>query len=420
MSKKPECSLEERIAQLLEEDFGKGSNKLFEQLILDGYKVKKHEVRALKSKIVANATNKPSTIKDQFPQKSEDKHDNQYISIIGQRCPEKQRVFSVPNVLANKEKGNEAFKKKEYDAALSFYKAAFSQINCDSVDGCEEVHLWQLYSNLSAAKMKTGALYEALQDAISCNACAPAEEEKPILRCAEALAAMGFFREAKELLVYTSESFSMNSERFLLKSKQFSPKATYKVGGDDCDFKTISEAIRFASAGSEIIVEPGIYKEALFITKPLTFRSSNGVKQSKIETNCSTHSWPVIQSSSMNSITCALADRGTAVHFIGFKIKCKAPLMQSNHAIWIKAGTAVVRDCVLTSNSGPIACADGTHSNLIIQSSMVCQGAQGGIICADGGHASIHMTQCMGNAAMGLELRENGSASVTEIGRAQV
>lgn len=116
----------------------------------------------------------------------------------------------------------------------------------------------------------------------------------------------------------------------------------------------------------------------------------------------------------MHSITCAVADRGTAVHFIGFTINCKAPLMQSNHAICIEAGTAVVRDCVVTSNSGPIACADGTRSNLIIQSSIVCQGAQGGILCADGGHASIHKTQCMDNAAIGLELRDNGSASVTD------
>lgn len=262
MSNKPECSLEERITQLLEEDFEMGSNKLFEQLILDGFKVKKHEVRALKNKIVAKATIRPSKLKDHFQQKSEDTHDDQYISIIGDRCPEKQRIFCVPNVLANKEKGNDAFKKKDYDAALSFYSVALSQINCDSVDGCEEVHLWQLYSNLSAAKMKTGALYEALQDAISSNACAPDEEEKPILRCAEALAAMGLFHEANELLLCASQSksFSMYSERFLRKSEQLSPKATYKVGGDDCNFKTISEALRFASAGSDTTIVSQIGK----------------------------------------------------------------------------------------------------------------------------------------------------------------
>ena len=87
--------------------------------------------------------------------------------------------------------------------------------------------------------------------------------------------------------------------------------------------------------------------------------------------NKTKYTFLAIQSSNMHSITCAIADRATAVHFIGFTINCKAPLMQNNHAICIKAGIAVVSDCVLTSNSGPIACAVGTRSNLIIQSSIV-------------------------------------------------
>ena len=119
--------------------------------------------------------------------------------------------------------------------------------------------------------MKLGELHEALQDSLTSNICAPSDALKPLLRCTEALVSLGLHKKAKNLLMGTIVKFPDAVDIVEKKRRSIFPKRTLQVG-KECEFITISEAIKIAPDGAKILVEPGIYHESPYIMKPITLR----------------------------------------------------------------------------------------------------------------------------------------------------
>ena len=216
-----------------------------------------------------------------------------------------------------------------------------------------------------------------------------------------------------DLLDSTITNFPGSRDSVESKKQNILPKNCLRVGKDS-EFTTIGEAIRHALPGTEILVDPGIYREFLIITKPVTLRCRNindsDVLQS-LEGNGSKSKWAEIHATGMDAICCILKP-SQKTHIIGFKIFCEAPIINSFHALSVKGGLIVCRNSMLESSSGPVVCAELQGSNVIMQACVVHNGAQGGILAVDGAHLSLHQVHCCRNAAVGLELRSKGSVSI--------
>jgi len=395
--------LEELVVEELEledlvlEENNKGVTKLYTQLVDEGYIISKKRVRALKRAVLAK-----------FPA-NKDNVKSPIIPIISERCPEKHRVYRIAKVLEYKEAGNKSLMSKSYAQADKLYSESLKYKNDPSEESVEEVSLWQLYSNRAAARMKLGKLHEALQDSLESNICAPSTAAKPLLRCAEALVCLGLHKEADHLLTATVIKFPDTSDTVDKKRHSIFPKSTLRVGKEH-EFETISMAIHKAPAGAEILVDSGIYHESLFIDKPLTLRCNtiNDYDAIKDLEGIKTSKWAKI----FGTIACNLSSTSYTVHIIGFKISCTKLLKFSSPAVIIMHGVAVLRNCMITSSSGPVVCAENAGTNVIIQDCAVHDGAQGGILAADGARLSMHQVHCCRNAASGLELRSKGFASL--------
>jgi hypothetical protein len=397
-------TVEERLIELVIENPGKGVEKLHIQLVDEGYNISKQRVRALK-KVVR--------MKSQGNDENNQTANISIIPIISERRPEKHRVYRVPKVFEYKEAGNKALLSKSYEQAEKFYSEALNQKNGQPEESSEEVSLWQLYSNRSAARMKLGMLQEALQDGLKSNMCAPADAVKPLLRCTEALVYLGLYTEANDLLTATADEFLDSRDAIEKKRRALFSKTTLRVG-KEYECKTISDAIRKAPAGAEIIVDSGTYRESLFISKPLTLRCNtvNDCDAILSIEGTSTCDWAEIQ----GSITYYLCDSANPhpIHIIGFKISCDKPLHLSYQAVSIKSGVAVLRNCTIQSSSGPAVSAENAGTTVIIQGCSVHGGAQGGILVVGGARLSMKQVHCCRNAANGLELRSGGAASLDD------
>jgi tetratricopeptide (TPR) repeat protein len=265
------ATVEERIKVLVGEDETKGAEKIYTQLIDEGYDITKKRIRALKK---AALQYKGDSNKSGNDNNTQDNDIISIVSIISERRPEKHRILKVPAVFENKAAGNAAFVKNRFEEAEKFYSKALEHKNDPPEESGEEVGLWQLYCNRSAARMKMGLLHEALQDSLIANICAESDAIKPLFRCAEALVALGLHKDATDLLESTADAFPGNREMIEKKKALLLPKKTLRVGKNS-EFQTIAEAINYAAAGSEIIVDAGIYRETIFITKPITLRCNS-------------------------------------------------------------------------------------------------------------------------------------------------
>jgi tetratricopeptide (TPR) repeat protein len=400
-------SVEERVTELVGEDGAKGAEKIYVLLIGEGYDITKKRVRALKKAALHSIA---STNGSSQEAASIQENNIPVISIFSERCPEKHRILKAAAVFESKQAGNLAFQKKHFEEADALYSKALKHRNDPSGESTNVVELWQLYCNRSAARLQMGHLHEALQDSLMANMCASAETIKPLLRCAEVFVALGLHNEAISLLKSTADTFPISRE-MIEKKVLLLPKKTLQVGKDS-EFSTITEAIQYAPAGSEILVDAGIYRENLFLTKPITLRC-NTVNDfdaiQSLEGNIQANKWAEIYS--VGSIICN-SRLAAPIHIIGFKISCESPADMSVPAIIALRGITVFRNCVLSSSSGPVVCAESVSTKLLMQACVVHRGAQGGILCANGARLSLHQIHCCNNAASGLELRSAGRANL--------
>jgi tetratricopeptide (TPR) repeat protein len=418
----PRGSVEDRLAELVLDDSDKGIDKLYSQLVDEGFKIKKKRIRALKKMFVerSSSSNSANIIDNQqdrmeesnsspFPDaKNSRKACPKKTSILSQRKPEFHRIVRNPVALKFKEDGNKHLLSKDYSKAEGLYTEALkNKDNAEGDDSIDEIHLWQLYSNRCAARIHMGKLQEALQDSLEANKCAPEHEVKPILRCSEALVALGLRDEASKLLKDAANKFSDNKKVFEKKEeKTVRPSKVIRVG-KLCQITSISAAIFAAPHGAEIIVEPGLYRENLYINKPLTIRCKENKHCSAITSldDCDTNShWAEVQGIDGHSILVNNTETGP-VHLIGLKISCEGPIQDSFHSIYTFSGTLVVDNCICVSSSGPVLVATGQRSHVITRSCVFHKGKQGGVLAVDYARLTMHQVYCCHNAAVGLELR---------------
>ena len=320
-----------------------------------------------------------------------------------------------PRALKHREEGNKAFSTGDFKGAEIHYSAALQQRD-DSSEGNkteEGVHLWHLYGNRAAACLKQGKLVEALQDSLKANICSPKDEVKPVLRCAEALAALGLWNETVNLLDEAGSAFPVRKAELAKKKRVLAPKTTIHVGHGK-DFISIAAALRVAPPKAEILVAPGVYREQLVITKPVTIRceaiNDDTAAIRSIEGDRMTP-WAEINSTGMHGVIihCSMP---IPIHIIGCRVCCDGDPLLSFHGVYTVAGVAVLRNCSISSASGPCLVAENSGSRIIMQSCTVCGGAQGGVLAVSGAEMSLSQVHCCRNAANGLELRDRASANI--------
>ena len=423
----PRGSVEDRLSELVLQDRDKGIDKLYSQLFREGFgKVKKQRIRALKRTLTA----KDSSRSDNSNLVS-DEGGNGFVSNTS--CEVKKNVFPKQSILSLrnpnlhcviknqvalkcKKDGNDCLLKKEYSKAEKLYTEVIKNTGARNDDTVEDIYLWQLYSNRAAARMQMGKLQEALQDSLEANKCAPEDEIKPVLRCSETLVALGLREEASNLLQDAVMHFTDKSEVFQDKLKRsVIPTKVIRVGKNH-EFTKISDAIIVAPAGTEIVVDPGNYRENLYINKPVTIRCNQYKSCNAIESFecCDTDfsNWVEINSIDGHAIYVESKER-KPVHLIGLKISCESSSnVYCYHTIYAVKGTLVIRDCICTSSSGPVVVARFQDTQMILQSSVIHESKQGGALVVDCAHMAMHNVHCCHNAAMGLELRDEGSAEV--------
>ena len=388
-------SLDKRLKEILERDSSIGVDKLYQTLVREGYSVTKMQTRALK----ASFKKQPS---------------ENIVPILSDRRPEKHLLISIPQVLAHRKAGNEAFQAGEYEKAEEEYSAALELKGSDSSEEAKDtVALWQLYGNRCAARLKLGMLDEALRDSLASNMYAPADELKPILRCAEAMFALGMDKESHDLLEAATKKFPVAKNSFAEKKLNLSRKSTFFVGQDK-KFNSIQAALWLAPPGSEIVVDPGVYSEPLLIFKPVTIRPATmrGERDAIEAVEGDDSSWVEIRVTGNVAINCNIKSFHKPVHILGCKITCEAPISTSMHAVFTTSGLVVLRHCFLTSSSGPVIAAICPTSRIIIHFTAITRGAQGGILIDEGAKLSMHQVHCCHNAASGVEFREGGEGTL--------
>ena len=401
------ASAEERTREFLVEEPTVGVNRLHKLLIEEGYRIKKKDLQKLKKEVISQQGVADQVSTTQIGP----------TSILSDRRPEKHRVIYDPQVISYRDLGNEAFKNGNMEGAEKQYTLALEQqkhIKTDPQEGEEGVHLWQLYSNRCAARIRLGKVDKGLKDALASNVCAPADVIKPLLRCAEAMAALGLKKEMKELLEATTDAFPQAAEQVQSKEQALAPTNSILVGRDK-RFRSIVEAITHAKTGDEIIVDPGIYRESLCLTKSITIRGSiinnEYAAIQTLEGDNDEAAWATIMVEDQNSIFCAI-EGIRPVRFIGLNVVCKGDTEASWHAALIVKGVAIFRNCTMTSSSGPVLASIEPKSRTILQSCAIQGGAQGGILATDTSHFTLEEVHCCGNAACGLELRTGSTATV--------
>mmetsp|Transcript_2328 Transcript_2328/g.3646 ORF Transcript_2328/g.3646 Transcript_2328/m.3646 type:complete len:220 (-) Transcript_2328:109-768(-) len=114
-----------------------------------------------------------------------------------------------------------------------------------------------------------------------------------------------------------------------------------------------------------------------------------------------------------NAVCCGYSSLKPA-HIIGCRIVCTGDLMSSWHSVCVSGGLLVLRNCLITSSSGPSVVAQYLGTRVIMQACGVHDGAQGGILCVDGASMTLQQVHCCRNAAMGFELRDKGTAEVED------
>eukprot|EP00979_Chaetoceros_neogracilis_P001816 scaffold330_cov179-Chaetoceros_neogracile.AAC.4 len=216
-------SVEERVTEVVGEDGTKGAEKIYVQLIGEGYDITKKRVRALKKAALHSIANGSS------PEAAIQENNIPVISIISERCPEKHRILKAAAVFESKQAGNLAFQKNHFEKANALYSKTLKHRNDPSGESTNVVELWQLYCNRSAARLQMGHLHKALQDSLMANMCASAVTIKPLLRCAEVFVALGLHNEAISLLKSTADTFPTSRE-MIEKKVLLLPKKTLQVG----------------------------------------------------------------------------------------------------------------------------------------------------------------------------------------------
>jgi len=423
---KPAC-VEDRLAQLIKENSNIGKKKLREMLQAEGFSVSQKRVQELLALLRGGGVeeSQPSLQSHAEAEHTGEGTDSMPSSqgplALPKRSSDTHQLLHSAPVHKFREAGNAAIKVGQYaDADKAYTKAikASARESAGMVDAEQQgdnaiaqeaeqgVALWTLFSNRAAARMRLDRPDEALQDALMAHYCAPPEAVKPVLRCAEALEALCQHAEVQSILQAAIQEFPLDEVALQQKQRDLAPKATLHVGVGQ-RYSSIMDAVLNAPAGAEILVSPGVYQEPLILSKPVTIRSIGAVEPDEHWV----HGAPPgeIVQVWVKSLHAISANAQGSICLRGLRIVCEAPAERNLHAVEAWGGVVLLRNCSLSSTSGPILGAD-QGARVILEHCAVHDGGQGGLIAVNGACLVMSKVFCCRAAASGLELRVGGQA----------
>jgi hypothetical protein len=308
-----------------------------------------------------------------------------HIPSIPKRRPEMHRNLNNSKIAAFRDKGNASFQSGEYGLAEKYYTSALKlvgKMNSHREEkertGTSEnsVDLWVLHSHRSMARLKQGNLDLGLKDATMCHLCAPEGPTKPIIRCAQALVHLGYRLEALEALQNAKVGKEFQGKEAKLLEDMISKVKVIKIlrVGQHQEFKTISAALFAAPPEAEIMVDAGLYKESIVVTKPVILRSMAPFPDElePIHTVGGGSKWAEIRADSFHAVSVQCLSKvplSEVVRIIGFRIVAAGPVDGHFHSLFTDRRTLVLRHCTLASSFGPVLCAE--NAPLIVEDCVV-------------------------------------------------
>lgn len=406
----------ERLEVILRDRPEIGQKQLREELQAEGHAVSQKRMR----KILMNLRTKAPDSKQEVPPQDRQAEEQQNPLHVFERNFQMHRFLRGSEVLASHDDGNVAFKAGafwladcEYTKALEAGREEALASRENGPEGGEDgVPLWILFSNRGSARMHLRRPDEALQDALEAHQCAPMEVVKPVLRCAEAMAAMHMHEELHRFLAAAAQKFPRSEATILEKRHELAPAATLRVG-EGQEYASISEAVDAAPPGAEILVSPGTYHDSLLLERSVTIRSVGAVRP----TEDWVHGAPAGQRvelwvSDFHAVHASLGP-DASICLEGLRIVSEAPQDKSFNALEALGGVVILRNCSLTSTSGPIVGA-GEASRVILQHCAIHDGTQGGLIAVDGATLVLQHVRCCRAGGAGLEVRNAGQAKIDQ------
>ncbi|BAY92133.1 MULTISPECIES: right-handed parallel beta-helix repeat-containing protein [unclassified Tolypothrix] len=163
------------------------------------------------------------------------------------------------------------------------------------------------------------------------------------------------------------------------------------------DYKTISEAIKNAQPGNQILVNPGFYQESLIIDKPLKIIGDGPVSNIVIE--------------SANSNCIVMQTDKAEVR--GLTLRGVAGKKNNNFfAVDIPQGQLILAECDITSDSLSCVSVIGATANPIIQQCKIHDSVQAGIFFQKNSRGTVQDCDIFGNGLSGIAIKDHSSAMI--------
>lgn len=136
-----------------------------------------------------------------------------------------------------------------------------------------------------------------------------------------------------------------------------------------------------APCGAEILVDAGVYTDPLFITKPVTIRSTAQNPDEFVPIDHAAGEgglkWADIRVIFVHAVYVELKSSSSieSVRIVGFRIICEATIDVSVQAVTVFGCVAVLRSCAISCSSGPALCVLSPGGHLIAEDCSIYDGA---------------------------------------------
>lgn len=167
----------------------------------------------------------------------------------------------------------------------------------------------------------------------------------------------------------------------------------------------LQAAIDAAAPGETITIPGGVYREKLFIERPVTVQAAPG-EAVELVWETEDHYEPVI--------SCAGAE---GVRLVGLSIRHASPSVANNYAVFLQGGSVQLEGCTITSSTGTGLAAEGGSHSLrdcrLLQCERHGMAAFGTI---EGGECQVDVFGCSleGNKQNGALIRDGSEARLRD------
>jgi F-box protein 11 len=171
------------------------------------------------------------------------------------------------------------------------------------------------------------------------------------------------------------------------------------AGGDGA-YRSISQALKVARPGAEILVRPGVYKKGLVLDKPVSLLGDGPAEQIVIESADA----PCILMATDNAIVQGMTLRGTT-----------RPHGKEFFAVDIGQGNLLLERCDITSDSLACVAIHGKHSNPTVRDCKIHDSKGGcGVRVYEQGRGTVEGCDIFANKSASVEISDGGNPIVRD------